>query len=153
MENLVHAGDIWRILEGAFYTVAFFSQSVLRHTALFALVRISGELVIQQRESRGNSCSLGMNFCQRPSSSHNSHVATVKVETCGGKQESGGKTNGLQTAAHNSNGQWVGGGSLFFSVYHIKHGLHFEALLHSFVSRHFNDPNFPRRSLERCTPE
>lgn len=80
MENLVHAGDIWRILEGAFYTVAFFSLSVLRHAALFALVRISGELVIQQRESRGNSCSLGMNFCKRPSTSHNSHVATVKGE-------------------------------------------------------------------------
>lgn len=80
MENLVHAGDIWRILEGAFYTVGFFSQSVLRHAALFALVRISGELVIQRRESRGNSCSLGMNFCQRPSSSHNSHAATVKGE-------------------------------------------------------------------------
>lgn len=80
MENLVHAGDIWRILEGALYTVAFFSLSVLRHAALFALVRISGELVIQQRESRGNSCSLGMNFCRRPSTSHNSHVATVKGE-------------------------------------------------------------------------
>lgn len=152
MENLVHAGDIWRILEGAFYTVAFFSQSVLRHAALFALVRISGELVIQQRESRGNSCSLGMNFCQRPSSSHNSHAATAKGEPVEVNKRVEGKPMDYKQLLTTAMASGFGGGSLFVSttfstVYILKH------YRTASFRRHFNDPNFPRRSLERCTPE
>lgn len=96
-----------------------------------------------------------------PPPSHNSHVATVKQEPMEVNKRVEKKTVDYKQLLRIATASGVGGGSLFVSttlntVYiwrGIKSHKHFDVLLHSFVSRHCNDPTFPRRSLYLCTPE